>query len=312
MQVMHKAVNDITVRQGHSLVFFLRVIRKHFALYLMMFPILLYFAIFNFYPLIRGFMISLQDFRLIGDRPFVGLDNYITVLRDPLFWQALKNTLIIGGGILAIGFIAPVIVAIALNEVLHATFKKLTQTIIYLPHLFSWVVVGGIWIFMLSPDGGLVNELLKLVGHKQITFLASTEYARNIMVLSAVWKDMGYNCIIYLAAIVAINPTLYEAARVDGANRWQEIRHITIPQLFPTMKVVLLLNIMGILRIFDQIFVMKNDAIARSVDVLMVYTYEQGILNFKMGIASAASFIVIIATLILVMISAKITEYDME
>ncbi|MCM2532747.1 hypothetical protein NDK43_10575 [Neobacillus pocheonensis] len=163
MQVIRKAVNNTTVRQGHSSVSILRVIRKHFTLYLMMLPILLYFAIFTFYPLIRGFMISLQDYRLIGNRPFVGLDNYMTVLKDPLFWQALKNTLIIGGGILAIGFIAPLIVAIALNEVLHATFKKLTQTIIYLPHLFSWVVVGGIWIFMLSPDGGLVNELLKLV-----------------------------------------------------------------------------------------------------------------------------------------------------
>jgi putative aldouronate transport system permease protein len=312
LQVIRKAVNVTTVRKSHSSVSILRVIRKHFTLYLMMLPILLYFAIFNFYPLIQGFIISLQDFRLMGNSPFVGLDNYMTVLKDPLFWQALKNTLIIGGGILAIGFIAPIIIAIALNEVLHATFKKLTQTVIYLPHLFSWVVVGGIWIFMLSPDGGLVNELLKLVGHKQITFLASPEYARNIMVLSAVWKDTGYNCIIYLAAIVAINPALYEAARVDGASRWQEIRLITIPQLFPTMKVVLLLNMMGILRIFDQIFVMENNAIARNVDVLMVYTYEQGILNFKMGIASAASFIVIIATLVLVMISAKITKYDME
>lgn len=275
-------------------------------------PVLIYFMIFNLYPLIRGLIISFQDFRLIGDRPFIGLENYITVLNDPLFWQALKNTLIIGGGIVGIGFIAPVFIAIVLNEILHQTLKRFIQTVIYLPHLFSWVVIGGIWIFMLSPDGGLVNEVLNLLGQKEIHFLANEKYSRSIMVFSAIWKDMGYNTIIYLASIVTISPSLYEAARIDGASRWQEIRYITIPQLIPTMKVVLILNMMGILRVFDQVFVMGNPAIAREVDVLMTYTYQKGILSFKMGIASAASFLVIIATLFLVMISRKITKYDME
>jgi putative aldouronate transport system permease protein len=278
----------------------------------MIIPIFIYFFIFSFYPLIRGFIISLQEFRLIGERPFIWFENYVTVLNDPMFWQALKNTIFIGGGILSIGFIAPIMVAISLNEVLKVVFKKFTQTIIYLPHLFSWVVVGGIWIFILSPDGGLVNEIFNWFGLEPVHFLAKEDFARPIMVLSAVWKDMGYNCIIYLAAIVAINPTLYEAARIDGATKWQEIKHVTIPQLIPTMKVVLLLNMMGILRIFDQIFIFSNPAIAREVEVLMVYAYEKGILEFKMGIATAAAFLVIFTTLLLVMITRKVIRYDME
>ena len=165
---------------------------------------------------------------------------------------------------------------------------------------------------MLSPDGGLVNSFLTVIGKERVHFLANMEYARDIMVLSATWKDMGYNCIIYLAAITAINPALYEAARIDGANRWHEIRYVTVPQLIPTMKVVLLLNLMGILRIFDQIFIMRNPAVANKVDVLMVYIYEKGILSFKMGVAAASSFIIIFITLVLVMITRKVTKYDME
>jgi putative aldouronate transport system permease protein len=290
----------------------LAVLKRHFSLYLMVLPALVYFVIFSFYPLVRGLIISVQDFRLIGERPFIGFENYLKVLSDPMFWRALENTLIIGGGVLAVGFIAPIIVAISLNEVMQLVFKKLTQMVIYLPHLFSWVVVGGIWIFILSPDGGLVNEILNLLGHESIHFLANGAYGRLVMILSAIWKDMGFMCIIYLAAIVSIHPGLYEAARIDGATRWQEIRHITIPQLVPTMKIVLLLSLMGVLRIFDQVFVMRNPAIAREVDVLMMYTYEKGILEFDMGVATAAAFIVIVATLVLVMIIRKVIRYDME
>lgn len=257
-------------------------------------------------------MISLQDFRLIGDSPYIGFENYATVLGDPVFWRAMVNTLIIGGGILIIGFAFPILVAISLNEVMNKTFKKFTQMIIYLPHLFSWVIVGGIWIYILAPDGGLVNEIIKLFGGDPIYFFTREKLAQPLMISSAIWKDMGFLCIIYLAAIVGINPELYEAARIDGATRWQEIRHILIPQLYPTMVVVFLLNLLGVLKIFDQIFVMRNSAIASKVDVLMIYTYEKGIEQFNMGVATAASFIVIFATLILAIIAKKVTKYGEE
>ena len=224
----------------------------------------------------------------------------------------MKNTVLIGGGILIIGFAFPIIVAIAINELTKQFLKKFTQTIIYLPHLFSWVIVGGIWIFILSPDGGLVNELLKWFQLEPVQFLTQEQYARPVMIFTAIWKEMGYICIIYLAAIVGINPSLYESARIDGANFWHETRYITLPQLIPTMKIVLMLNIMSVLKIFDQIFMMSNPAIAHKVDVIMMYTYEKGILQFQMGVASAAAYLVILATFLLTIVTRFLIRYDKE
>ncbi|WP_325176777.1 ABC transporter permease subunit [Paenibacillus alkalitolerans] len=289
----------------------LYTLRKYRALYIMIFPVLVYFFAFSYYPLVRGFVISFQQFRLIGDRPFVGWSNYAAVLKDPTFWKAMENTLAIGAGTLAAGFAASLIAALSLNEIAQSWFKKITQTIIYIPHLFSWVVVGGLWIVILSPDGGIVNELLLAFGlDKPVSFLATEQYGRWIMVFTSTWKEMGFTCIIFLAAIVGINPSLYEAARIDGANRWHCVRYVTLPQLVPTMKVVILLGVLGILRMFDQIFVMRNGAIAREVDVLMMYTYQKGILEFQIGLATAAGFLVIAASLIIAFIIRAIIRFD--
>ncbi|MEK3725381.1 ABC transporter permease subunit [Paenibacillus sp. FSL H8-0034] len=289
----------------------MKAVLKYKTLYVMMIPILAYFLLFSYYPLVRGFIISFQNFRLIGNRPFVGFDNYLFVLKDPTFWTAFQNTLVIGGFTLAIGFIMPIILALSLNEVLSVWFKKLTQMIVYLPHLFSWVVVGGMWIMLLSPDTGIVNQILQLLGSaKPISFMSSTIYARSIMVFTAVWKDMGFIVILYLASIVSINPSLYEAARIDGANRWQLVRFVTLPSLASTMKVVIMLNVLSALRMFDQIIVMRNGAIASKVDVIMMYTFQKGILEFNIGTATAAGFIVIFATLILTFITRLIIRYD--
>ncbi|MBA2941486.1 sugar ABC transporter permease [Paenibacillus sp. CGMCC 1.16610] len=289
----------------------MKVVWKFKALYLMMLPIMAYFLVFSYYPLVRGFIISFQEFRLIGNRPFIGFDNYITVLKDHSFWEMMQNTLLLGGGMLVIGFIMPILLALSLNEILQAWFKKVVQMIVYIPHLFSWVVVGGMWILMLSPDTGIVNAILKLVGvAKPITFMASADSARWVMVLTSVWKEMGFICILYLATIVAINPALYEAARMDGANRWQLVRYVTLPSLVSTMKVVIMLNVLSILRIFDQIIVMRNGAIAKKVDVIMMYTYHKGILEFKVGLATSAGFLVIFATLLITFVTRAIIRYD--
>lgn len=275
-------------------------LRSHIGLYLMCLPVIVYFLMFLYLPLVRGFTISLQQFRLIGDRPFVGLVQYEAVLRDPFFWQALQNTLLIGAGQLSLGFAASLLAALSLGEVLNPLFKKFSQMVLYLPHLFSWVIVGGIWIFLLSPDGGPVNELMKLAGAEGgVPFLANERYARWVMIFTSVWKEMGYTCIIFLAATTLINPSLYEAARIDGAGRLRQIISITLPQLVPAMQTVLVLQTLGVLRMFDQMIVMRNPAIYRETDVLMTYVYEQGIQQFRMDVASAASFLVIAATLLL-------------
>ncbi|MFK7697678.1 ABC transporter permease subunit [Paenibacillus sp. HJGM_3] len=291
----------------------MKAVWKYKTLYVMMLPIIGYFLLFSYYPLVRGFVISFQNFRLIGNRPFVGFENYKTVLQDPAFWDAFQNTLWIGCGSLLIGFVMPIVLALSLNEVLSTWFKKVTQMIVYVPHLFSWVVVGGMWILLLSPDTGIVNQILQALGaDKPVSFLSNSAYARWVMIFTSVWKEMGFTCILYLASIVSINPSLFEAARIDGASRWQLVRFITLPSLVSTMKVVIMLQVLGILRMFDQIFVMRNGAIANKVDVIMMYSYQKGILQFKIGLATASGFLVIAATLIVTLITRVLIRYDDE
>ncbi len=290
----------------------MRQMKIHTALYVMMIPVIIYFGVFVYYPLVRGVLISFQEYRLLGERPYIGWENYSAVWGDPRFWQVVRNTLLIGGGILVVGFAPPIIVALALNEVVNRVFKRTSQTVIYLPHLFSWVVIGGLWIYLLSPRGGLVNELLDLIGVGPVRFLTDVLWARALMVLLPIWKDMGFAAIIYLASITTISPTLYEAARIDGATRFQQIRQITLPLLVPTMKVVLMLNVLGLLRIFDQIYVMRNPVVQRKVDVLMTYVYDTGIQQFKVGYASAVSVLVLAATLGLVAVAWLVTGFDRE
>ena len=155
------------------------------------------------------------------------------------------------------------------------------------------------WIYLLSPGGGLVNELLALIDVGPVRFLTNTAWARTTMIGLPIWKDMGYSAIIYLAAITTVSPTLYEAARIDGASRFQQAYQITLPLLKPTMKVVFMLNILGLLRIFDQIFVMRNPVVQSGVDVIMTYVYDMGILRYELGFASAISVMVLAATLVM-------------
>jgi putative aldouronate transport system permease protein len=290
----------------------LRQMKIHAVLYVMIVPIIVYFAIFVYYPLYEGTIASFQEFKLLGNRPWVGWENYTTVWNDPRFWQVLRNTLIIGGGILVFGFLPPIIVAVSLNELRLLLVKKFAQTIVYLPHLFSWVVIGGMWIYLLSPSGGLVNELLDLLNVGPVRFLTNTTWARAMMIVLPIWKDMGYAAIIYLASVTSISPVIYEAARIDGASRFQQIYQITLPLLKPTMKVVFMLNILGLLRIFDQIYVMQNPVIKRKVDVLMTYVYDKGIQQYEVGYASAVSIMVLIATLFLTAIVWYATDFGKD
>lgn len=283
--------------------------RSHTWLYVMILPVIVYFTIFVYYPLYQGVISSFQEFRLLGGGEWVGTQNYAEVWSDAQFWQVVRNTLLIGGGIIVFGFFPPIAVALALNEVRNLVFKKLAQTTVYLPHLFSWVVIGGMWIYLLSPSGGLINELLALIDVGPVRFLTSTSWARTMMIGLPIWKDMGYAAIIYLAAITSINPSLYEAARIDGASRFQQMYQITLPLLTPTMKVVFMLNILGLLRIFDQIFVMRNPVVQRSIDVIMTYVYDMGIQQYELGFASAISVLVLLTTLGMTAVVWRITGF---
>ncbi|MBW7882738.1 MAG: sugar ABC transporter permease [Caldilineaceae bacterium] len=276
-----------------------REIYKARYMYLMIAPALVVLAVLFYTPIVRGFVMSLQEFRIRGGGDFVGLVNYTLVVKDPDFWRVLRNTLIIGGGSLVTSFVLQVTIALLLNEVIRPFFRRSVQTIIYLPHLFSWVVVGGIWISLLAPNSGLVNGILGWFGLPPVYFMVREVLAQPIFIVTNVWKSLGYGCIIFLAAITKINPVLYEAAAIDGANRWQLVRHITMPGLYSTMLVVFLLNLLGVLRIFDQSYVMTNPAIINSTDVVMTYTYRLGILQFRMDYAAAVAYVVLAMTLVL-------------
>jgi putative aldouronate transport system permease protein len=285
--------------------------RRAVPLYVMLLPTVAYFLILTYYPLVHSVFISLQNFNLIGNRPFVGLQNYQAVLSDPNFWAAFRNTLFLGASILIIGFFAPIVIALSLNEVLQQWAKRTLQMVIYIPHLFSWVVVGGLWIQLLNPAGGLINAVLHAFGVPPVQFMSDPNTARWVIILVSVWKDVGFNCILYLAAIVGINPELYNAARVDGASHWQEVWHITIPSLIRTMQVVGLLSIMGLLRLFDQIYVMRNAVIEPKVDVLMTYVYDQGFTQMNIGQATASALLILVATLLLTLLTRRLVQFEL-
>ncbi|HHT74418.1 MAG TPA: sugar ABC transporter permease [Firmicutes bacterium] len=285
-------------------------LRKYAQLYLMVLPTIAYFLIFSIYPIIQGVITSTQKPRLLGGGEYVGLANYRDVLQDRTFWQALTNTLVLSGGMIALGVIIPFIVAIALHEVPFAPLRKLTQTIIYTPHLFSWVVVGGIWIQVLSPTRGLVNEVIKLFGARPIHFLADTGWIRPTLILLNSWKGTGYNAVIYYAALSSLDPQIYEAATVDGASRWQKITKLTVPLLLPTVGVVFMLSAVGALRIFDQVFILRNAATTRTINVLMTYVYDLGMVQFRLGMSTAASFLVTLVGLFTVGFLRKAMRVD--
>ncbi|MBP6439967.1 MAG: sugar ABC transporter permease [Caldilineaceae bacterium] len=276
-----------------------RDIYKARYMYLMIAPALIFLALLFYTPVVRGFVMTFHEFRIRGGGEFVGLANYLDVVTDPDFWRVLKNTLIIGGGTLLLSFFLQVVIALLLNEVQHGLSRRTIQTAIYLPHLFSWVVVGGIWISLLSPSSGMINALLNWLGIEPIYFMAKESWAPLVFILTGVWKSLGYGCIIFLAAVTKINPVLYEAAAIDGANRWQLVRSITLPGLYSTMLVVFLLNLLGVLRIFDQSYVMSNPAIMRSTDVVMTYTYRLGIVQLQMDYAATVAYVVLAMTIVL-------------
>lgn len=287
----------------------LRQIKKYKAIYLMMLPVMLYFIVFSYYPLLLGIIQSLQKNKLIGSTEFIGIANYKEVLGDYQFQQAFANSFIIGLGTQLLSFILAILLAIGINEIRNKISKSIMQTVTYLPYLFSWTVVGGMWVFMLSTNG-LINSVLTSIGYDSIQYFAEAKYSQAIMILTGAWKSIGYYSVLFLASIVSIDQTVYEAAQIDGASRVKQIIKIIIPELVPTMKVIIMLGTMGILRNFDQVFVMSNPIIMDKVRTLLLYIYTEGITQFKVGKATAAATVVLAATLIITFIVRKLIKYD--
>lgn len=287
-------------------------IKRYRFIYLMLLPVVAYFLVFSYYPLALGIFNSFRQVKILGGSKFIGLENYHNIIKNPLYLRALSNSIIVGAGTFALQFLWGLTIAILLNEIKSKIVKSAIQTATFIPYLLSWAVVGGLWITILSPTG-MINGFLKIIqgdSFRPIVFMSEPAFAREIMIFTGAWKGAGYYAALFLAAIVTIDQNIYEAASIDGASRWKQIIHITIPNIASTMKVVALLAAMGVLRNFDQIFMMANSSILDKVQNLLYLIYNDGIIQFKIGPATAAATLVLLATMIISFTVRRLLRYD--
>ncbi|WP_407673395.1 ABC transporter permease [Paenibacillus silvisoli] len=235
---------------------------------------------------------------------WVGLDNFKYVISLPDTYRVLYNTVYIAFMKMIAGLIAPIVVALLLNEVRTMLFKRLYQTFIYLPHFLSWIILGGIMLDILSPSSGLVNQALEALGFEPIFFLGDNKWFPYVLVGSDVWKEFGFGTIVYLAALTGINPSLYEAAEIDGANRWQQTRHVTLPGMVPIMILLATLSLGQILNAgFDQVFNLYNTQVYESGDIIDTLVYRLGLQQAQYGVATAVGLFKSVVSFIFISLS---------
>lgn len=278
--------------------------KSKLPLHLMLLPAVILTLIFAYLPMV-GIVIAFQNYKPwlgLGHSEWVGFDNFNYLFDYPDSRQVILNTLVIAGMKIVVGMIVPITFALLLNEVRKSAFKRTVQTLVYLPHFLSWVILGGILIDMLSPTGIVNHVLVQLFGIKPVFFLGNGNWFRFTVITSDVWKEFGFATIVYLASLAGINPALYEAAELDGASRWQQTLHVTIPGILPIIIVVGTLALGNILNGgFDQIFNLYNPLVYHKGDIVDTFVYrfglEQGQLSFATAVGlfkSAVGMVVIV------------------
>lgn len=284
---------------------------KYKALYFISLPGLFYFLLFKYVPLM-GSVIAFQDFNLfsgITGSKWVGLKHFERMFSHYDFLNILKNTLLLGIYDILFAFTAPIVLALLLNEVRLALYKKIVQTIMYAPHFLSWVIVSGIFVGILSPESGVLNVMLGWFGLDPIYFLGDDSYIRSVLVGSGLWRDVGWGTIIYLAALAGINPDLYEAAEIDGAGRWKQTLSITIPALLPVITILFLLKIGDFLDYgFERVFVFQNPLNIRNSEILDTYIYKAGLKQLQFSYATAIGVFKSVVGLFLLLIANTLSK----
>jgi putative aldouronate transport system permease protein len=264
---------------------------KYLGLYSMMLPGALYFVIFCYLPMV-GLLIAFQDYSIVGGifhSPWVGFKNFQMAFTSSFFFEVLRNTVLISFFKIVFSFPIPIILALLLYEIRSGSFfKRAFQTVSYLPHFISWVVMAMILKDILSLDSGVVNKMISGVGGKPIYFLGSKQWFRTVLVASEIWKEAGWSSILYIAALTSIDPQLYEAAHIDGANRFRQMLHVTLPGLRSTVTLVLILTLGNILNAgFYQIFTLYNQTVYAVADIIDTWVYRNGIQQMQYGLATA-------------------------
>ena len=286
-------------------------IRKHQMLYWLMLPPLIYFLVFRYGPFWYA-QIAFRDFspRLgVAGSPFVGFKHLESFFNSFYFEQLITNTLVISFSKLLIGIPAAIILAILFHEARARWLQRITQTFTFLPHLLSWVIVSGILLAVLSPSEGLLNQTIRTFGGEPISFLTAPEHFRGVIILSDVWKEVGWSAILYLAALLSIDPTLYEAAAVDGASRLQRIWYISLPGIVNVVVLVMLLRIGHILDAgFGQIYNIYSLPVYSVSDIIDTWVYREGLLNFRFSLATAVGLFKGVIGVLLIVVANRIAK----
>jgi putative aldouronate transport system permease protein len=286
-------------------------LKREWQLYVMLLPTIIWLLVFLYKPM-YGLQIAFKDFsvfRGVANSPWVGLEHFHTLFGNDQFLRALKNTIILSFYGLIFGFPMPILLALMFNEILHQTFKKTAQTIVYLPHFISSVIIAGIVITAFSPSAGIVNTVLGWFGYDSVYFLTKPEWFRPIFVGTGIWQEAGFQSIVYLAAIAGVSPTLYESAVVDGASRWQMVWKITVPSILPTIIIMLIIRIGNMLEVsFEMIILLYQPATYQTADVVNTFIYRQGIQGGQYDLAAAAGLFNAVVAFVLVMTANTISK----
>ena len=259
---------------------FVRRIRKFSYCYVFFLPVFIYFVLFHYRPM-YGVIIAFKKFNFsdgILGSPWVGLEYFRQLFTDSMFSRVVRNTIVISVLRIIFGFPAPIILALLLEEIKHVRFKKFSQSVSYLPHFISWMILGSIVKEVFSPSRGIVNFVISLFGVTPIHFLTEPAYFRAILITTGIWASVGWASIVYLAAISGIDSQLYESAVIDGAGRFKRIRFITIPSIMPVIAIIFILGLGGVMNAgFDQVFNLYNPMVYRVADIIDTYVYRVGL-----------------------------------
>ncbi|WP_010502581.1 ABC transporter permease [Paenibacillus elgii] len=273
---------------------------------MMLIPGIVLVVIFCYVPM-AGLIMAFQKYipnRGLFGSPFIGMKNFQLLIDYPDIGRIFFNTVYIAVMKIIAGLVVPITVAILLNELRREWIKRTFQTLVYLPHFLSWVLLSGILVDVLSPSSGILNQFLGLLGLQPIFFLGSNAWFPYAMVLSDVWKEFGFGTIVYLAALTNINPSLYEAAEIDGAGRWKQTFHITLPGMMPIVILMLTLNIGNVLNAgFEQIFNLYSPPVYESADIIDTFVYRMGVQQAQFGFATAVGLLKSVVSFILIAIS---------
>lgn len=279
--------------------------RRHWQLYLLILPPIAYFIIFKYVPMVNA-VLAFKDYNVIKGiwgSPWAGTKYFELLFKNPAFVMLIKNTLYISFYSLIVGFPIPILLALALNEIKNIRFKKTVQMVTYAPYFISTVVMVSIIMLFLSPRLGIVNTIAGALGFEAVNFLGEPGLFRSIYVFSDVWQGMGYSAVIYLAALAGVDPSLYEAAKVDGANRIQKIINVDLPGLLPAAVIILILSVGNIMAVgFEKIYLLQNPLNLSASEIISTYVYKIGLLNANYSFATAVGLFNSVINLILLLI----------